>query len=99
MTKDSFDGFCIGDRVVSVSGADKFDALGSVPDGMTGTVKYLTNQVPGIGVRWDKKDSRMHTLNGHCKEGFGWYVVADSIQHEEAEWDCDPEDISGLLEV
>lgn len=100
MTIDSRDGFCIGDRVVSVSGIDKFDAYGSVPDGMTGTVEHLTEQAPGIGVRWDKKDSRMHTLNGNCKDGYGWYVSADSILHEEeAEWDCDPQDISGLLEV
>lgn len=100
MTIDTRDGFYVGDRVVSVSGStDTFGALGTVPDGMTGTVTHLIEATPGIGVRWDKKDRRMHTLNGHCKDGYGWYVTADSIQREEAEWDCNPEDISGLLEV
>ena len=99
MTIDSRDGFCIGDRVISVSGIDGFDTYGSVPDGMTGVVTHCMEATPGIGVRCDKKDRRMHTLNGHCKEGYGWYVLADSIRYAESEWDCDPEDISGLLEV
>lgn len=66
-----------GDRVVAIN------AYGPVKAGDTGEYVHTHRDHPRYGVRWDKKNSRMHTCSGHCEKGNGWYVPEGYLRLED----------------
>ena len=80
--------FHVGDRVCCV--VDYPSNNLSIRLGMTGTVCYLSNGDPSIGVVWEQNISG-HDCNGRCPYGFGWYVQEYEIEIVPL---CEPADIS-----
>lgn len=67
--------FNIGDRVVCTK---VYDALTELV-GVEGTV--ICSNAFELGVEWDMWSSSMHNLDGQCKNGHGWYIGRDYIEH------------------
>lgn len=71
-------GFHIGDVVEYINENSYYS---KVTRGMTGTVLCFINNGeanPSIGVGWDEYIDG-HDLDGHCEDGYGWYVGPNEI--------------------
>lgn len=65
-----------GDRVVLIR---DFDELKS---GDAGVFLHEVRSFPELGVRWDKGESYMHSCDGSCEVGHGWYVPHGHLTFE-----------------
>lgn len=85
--------FNIGDRVVMVD-RDRSDKIRLLVNGSVGTVrKFAASSRGDVGVEWDDNIGG-HTLGGNVRDGHGWWVYAESLEHE-----CEDEDdgLSGAV--
>ena len=79
--------FRIGDRVrLDEAEIDRIDQNPDLPPDSTGVVVDINDgDYSDIGVRWDLSEpsSWCHSCSGNCEDGYGWYVPADALLHEE----------------
>lgn len=65
--------FQVGDRVVGI--ISRFPVC---IKGVEGTVRLVEGD--SIGVIWDKNVGG-HSLRSTCKDGYGWWVLPQHIEH------------------
>lgn len=69
--------FNIGDEVVCT---DAYDDLHEIV-GVTGVIMNKHPHSGEFGVKWNKYVDIMHTLDGNCESGYGWYVAPSHLEH------------------
>ena len=65
--------FQVGDRVVAI------EENAIISKGDTGVVCHISEGFDNIGVCWDAHSEHKHNCQGHCHNGFGFYVSPESI--------------------
>ncbi len=91
-------GFHIGD-VVEYINENSYHS--KVNRGMTGVVLcFIGSEAnPSVGVGWDTYIDG-HNLDGHCKNGYGWYVGPNEIvklDDDDTEYSFDEDLFSAML--
>ncbi len=73
----------VGDRVQLL--VDHPENQSALRAGDTGIVVYVSGSTRRVGVRWDveRDTDYLHTCNGRCEGGYGWYVDSCMIAPEE----------------
>lgn len=95
--------FCVGDEVLYIYDYDYDIGHGQELDGLIGTVCHVRdsgNRGVDIGVEFYEYVEG-HNCGGHCKTGYGWYVLPESITHTKQQVEITiPDDfLSMVLEV
>lgn len=91
--------FHVGDEVVCIY--DHPDCNSGIVNGTIGRVKAVKGSGYRIAVEWDTAEEIGHSCEGYCKDGYGWWVNADQIEHRSvdlAEFDsASNDDVFGLI--
>lgn len=79
-----------GDRVILIE--DHPDGNPNLYTGDIGTVCRV--DFGSYGIRYDKSDDTLHTCDGACKDGHGWYTHRSNL----ALYECDDSFESNITE-
>ena len=77
MRTSQVQGFQVGDLVIAAKDYPQYND--NIRKGQDGVICHIDIEDDMIGVDWEF-DVAGHSCDGHCPNGYGWYVKAEEIE-------------------